>query len=104
MDLSDLTQFKGTLPASGSLSVAASLLVVMEGARTMTSLVGDNRFSSPYGGELIGATYTGVLSLIASALVKSPLPAAAGMASILFFIVLYHWQENVAVRRMMPDD
>ena len=104
MDLSDLTQFNSTIPANNSLTVAASILVIMEGSRTMTSLVGDDRFSSPYGGELIGATYTGVLGLIASVLVKSPLPAAAAMLSILFFVTLYHWQENAAVRRLIPDD
>lgn len=97
-DLSDLATLNGTLPASNSLTVAASLFVVMEGARTMTNLVGDDRFTSPYGGELMGACYTGTLGVLTSVVVKSPLPAAAALASIAFFVVLYHWQENMAVR------
>lgn len=103
MDLSDLTQLGGTLPANNSVTVAASILVGIEGARTMTNLIGDKRFSSDYGGELIGATYTGVIGLIASVLVKSPLPATVAILSILFFIVLYHWQENATVRRLSDD-
>lgn len=97
-DLSDLATLNGTLPASNSVTVAASLFVVMEGARTMTSLVGDNRFSSPYGGELMGACYTGTIGVLAGIVTKSPLPPLAALGSILFFTILYHWQENMAVR------
>jgi len=100
MDLSDISTVNGTLPKSNSVTVAASLFVVMEGARTMTNLMGDNRFTSPYGGELMGACYTGTLGLLSSVVVKSPLPVAAALAAILFFVVLYHWQENMAVRAL----
>jgi len=97
VDLSDLSTSPGTLPGSNSLTVAASLFVVMEGARTMTNLMGDDRFTSPYGGELMGAVYTGTLGMLAGIVVKSPLPVLAALGSILFFITLYHWQENMAM-------
>jgi len=100
MDLSDIATVNGTLPQSNSVTVAASLFVVMEGARTMTSLIGDSRFTNQYGGELIGACYTGTLGLLAGVIVKSPLPVLAALLSIVFFIALYHWQENMAVRFM----
>ena len=98
MDLSDLSTVGGTLPASNSVAVAASLFVFAEGARTRSNLVGSDRFSSPYGGELMGATYTGVLAVLASGITKSPLPLVAGLAAIVFFAVLYHWQENAVSR------
>jgi hypothetical protein len=86
------------LPQNSSVTVAASLLVMMEGARTMTNLMGSDRFGSPYGGELMGATYTGVIGIVASLLVKNPLPAMTAAGAIGFFVILYHWQENMAVR------
>lgn len=94
MDLADISTLGGTLPASNNIAVAASLFVIVEGARTMTSLVGADRFSSPYGGEIMGATYTGVLGLLTSVVVKSPMPVAAALISIVGFTALYHWQEN----------
>lgn len=100
-DLADFTTLNGTLPKSGSLAIAASVFVVVEGARTMTNLVGDNRFSSAYGGELMGATYTGTISVLAGIIVKSPLPVLTGLLSIIFFVTLYHWQENAAMNYLM---
>jgi hypothetical protein len=98
LDISDLSAMNGTLPGNNSLAVAGTLFVVMEGARTMTNLVGDDRFTSPYGGELMGASYTATLGMLTSFVVKSPLPALAALGSVVFFVVLYHWQENKAVR------
>lgn len=96
MDLSDLTLQAGTLPKSGGFAVAASAFCLLETSRTMTSLLGTDRFSLPYGGELIGATYSGVLGILASVVTKSPLPALAAFLSIAFFIGLYRWQEEKA--------
>lgn len=103
MDLSDFSLANGTLPQSNSITIAASLFVVMEGARTMTNLIGDSRFSSQYGGELMGASYTGILGLLTSVIVKSPLPIAASLASIIFFVTFFHWQENMAVRYLNDE-
>jgi hypothetical protein len=96
MDIADLAQ-------SDNTAVAASLLVFIEGARTMSNLVGDKRFSSPYGGEIMGATYTGVLGLLASAVTKNPLPTLTAMAAVVFFTVLYHWQENQALKHTIKS-
>ena len=98
MDISDLSTLGGTLPGNNSLAVAGSLFVVMESARSMMSLVGDDRFSSPYGGEFMAASYAAGLGMLTGVVVKSPLPPLAAFASIVVFMVLYHWQENAAVR------
>jgi hypothetical protein len=96
MDLPDLTLSKGTLPSSNSLSVAASLFVLLEGARTMQGMVGDDRFSHKWGGEIIGGTYVGVVGLLASVVVKSPLPAVTALGTVVFFCTLYYWEEERA--------
>lgn len=96
MDLSDLSLQSGTLPKSNNTAIAASLFVLVESGRTMMNMVGSDRFSLPYGGELIGATYSGVLGILASVVVQSPMPAFAAFASIVFCIAIYYWQEEKA--------
>lgn len=93
MDISDIARLEGTIPTDNNAAVIASIVVLIEGGRTMQSLCGDTRFTSPYGGEVMGATYTGVLGLLASVITKHPLPAIVAGGTILFFAGLYHYQE-----------
>lgn len=96
-DLSDFALSQGTLPTNNSISVAAGLFCLIETAHTMQSCLGDERYSSQYGGELMGATFSGVVGLLASVITKSPFPAFVTAVTIFFFIALYHWQENRAI-------
>lgn len=96
MDLSDLSKLPGTLPKNGNLAIAASLFVLMESGRTMSSMVGDDRFSSKYGGEIMGGTYVASVGILTSIVVQSALPAVTAALSIAFYTALYLWQEERA--------
>lgn len=98
MDLSDIANLNGTIPSNNNPAILASIVIVIEGGRTMQSLCGDDRFSSPYGGEVMGATYVGILGLLGAILVKHPLPVVAAVGVIVFFSGLYHYEENRATR------
>lgn len=97
MDLTDFVKGNGG-------PVTASAFVLLEASRTMQGLVGDKRFTNPYGGELMGAIYVTALGTVAAFVVKSPLPLIVGLATTVFFIMLWHWTENVAAVMELPNE
>lgn len=99
MDMSDIAGMHGTFPKDNNPAIIAAFVVLLEGGRSLQSLMGDDRFSSPYGGEMMAATYTGMIGLIGSILTKHPLPLIAAALTIAFFIVFYHYQEHKAYER-----